>query len=115
MPLTNVVTTTADWGPGGLPRGDVFIQDNPGATVEFNIPTNDPGYSNGVFTIHSLGICRPWPSMGWSWTADGPGFNGRPLIVIDGSQILPDTFTPTSGLLIYSASNQVRNLSFPGI
>ena len=43
-----------------------------------------------------------------------PGFISKPLIVVDGSQIIPQTFTPTSGLLIYSASNQVKNLSFQG-
>jgi len=43
-----------------------------------------------------------------------PGFAGRPLIVVDGSQILPETYTSNSGLLFYSANNQVRNISFQG-
>ena len=33
---------------------------------------------------------------------------------MDGSQIIPETFTSNSGLLIYSASNQVKNISFHG-
>jgi hypothetical protein len=43
-----------------------------------------------------------------------PGFTGKPLIIVDGSQILPETFTSNSGLLIYSAISQVKNISFQG-
>src|SRR5208283_6217697 len=43
-----------------------------------------------------------------------PGFTGKPLIVVDGSQIIPETFTSNSGLLIYASSNQVKNISFQG-
>ncbi|MEI9864658.1 MAG: hypothetical protein WDN00_08910 [Limisphaerales bacterium] len=43
-----------------------------------------------------------------------PGFLGKPLIVVDGSQIIPETFTSNSGVLIYSSSNQVKNISFAG-
>ena len=43
-----------------------------------------------------------------------PGFAGKPLIVVDGSQIIPETFTSDTGLLIYSSSNQVKNISFSG-
>jgi hypothetical protein len=115
VPLTNVVTTTADVGPGSLRAALYYVTDHPTAAVKFNIPTNDPGFSNGVFTIHLSGHLPPLVSNGM--VIDGstqPGFSGRPLIVIDGSQILPETFTSTSGLLIYAASNQVKNLSFQG-
>src|SRR5208283_3766295 len=43
-----------------------------------------------------------------------PGFTGKPLIVVDGSQIIPESFTSNSGLLIYSSGNQVKNISFQG-
>jgi hypothetical protein len=50
--LTNVVTTTADTGPGNLRAALYYIADHPGAVASFNVPTSDPGYSNGVFNIH---------------------------------------------------------------
>ena len=115
VPLTNVVTTTADVGPGSLRAAMYFVADNPGAIVKFNIPTNDPGYSNGVFNIHLTGVLPTLAANGM--VIDGstqPGFTGNPLIFVDGSQILPETFTSNSGLLIYSSSNQVKNISFSG-
>ncbi len=33
---------------------------------------------------------------------------------MDGSQILPETFTSDTGLLIYSANNQIKNFPFTG-
>ena len=114
-PLTNVVTTTADVGPNSLRAAMYYATDNPGTTVRFNIPTNDPGYSNGVYNIHLTGMLPPLASNGM--VIDGssqPGFTANPLIVIDGSQIIPETFTSNTGLLIYSASNQVKNISFQG-
>lgn len=115
VPLTNVVTTTADVGPGSLRAAMYYVTDNPGTTVRFNIPTNDPGYSNGVYNIHLTGMLPPLASNGM--VIDGstqPGFTGNPLIVVDGSQIIPETATSNSGLLIYSASNQVKNIIFQG-
>jgi titin len=115
VPLTNIVTTTSDVGPGSLRAAMYYVTDHPGTTVKFNIPNSDPGYSNGVFNIHLTGYLPPLVTNGM--VIDGstqPGFTSKPLIVVDGSQIIPQTFTPTSGLLIYSASNQVKNVSFQG-
>jgi parallel beta-helix repeat protein len=42
-----------------------------------------------------------------------PGFSGNPLIIVDGSQIIPETFTSDT-LLIYSANNQIKNISLQG-
>ena len=115
-PLTNVVTTTADAGTNSLRAALYYVTDHPGAVVKFNIPTSDPGYSNGVFNIHLTGMLPPLVSNGME--VDGstqPGFAGKPLIVVDGSQILPETFTPgDTGLLVYSSSNQVKDISFSG-
>jgi len=83
--------------------------------VKFNIPTSDPGYSNGVFNIPLTGHLPPLVTNGM--VIDGstqPGFTSKPLIVVDGSRIIPETFTSTSGLLIYSANNYVKNVSFHG-
>ena len=115
VPLTNIVTTTADFGPGSLRAALYYVTDNPGVSVHFNVPTTDPGYSNGVYNIHLTGHLPPLVSNGM--VIDGstqPGFTGKPLIVVDGSQIIPETFTSDSGLLIYSSSNQVKNISFSG-
>jgi hypothetical protein len=115
MPLTNVVTTTANSKPGSLCAAMYYVTDNPGAVVRFNIPTNDPGYSNGVFNLHLTGHLPVLATNGM--VIDGstqPGFTSKPLIVVDGSQIIPETFTSNSGLLIYSANNQVKNISFQG-
>jgi hypothetical protein len=114
VPLTNIVTTTADIGPGSLRAAIYYATDHPGSVVQFNIPVSDPGYSNGVFNIHLTGHLPPLVSTGMA--IDGstqPGFTGKPLIVVDGSQILPETFTSDT-VLIYSSSNQLKNISFTG-
>jgi hypothetical protein len=115
VPLTNIVTTTADAGPGSLRAALYYVTDHPGSVVKFNIPTSDAGYSNGVYNIPLSGHLPPLVSNGM--VIDGstqPGFTNKPLIVVDGSQIIPETFTSNSGLLIFSAGNQVKDLSFQG-
>jgi hypothetical protein len=112
---TNLVTTTADAGAGSLRAAIYYATDHPGSTVRFNIPTSDPGYSNGVFNIHLSGQLPPLVANGM--IIDGttqPGFTSQPLIFVDGSQILPDPRNSNTGLLIYSASNQVKSISFSG-
>ena len=114
VPLTNIVTTTADYGPGSLRAAIYYATDHPGSAIRFDIPTSDPGYSNGVFNIHLTGMLPPLVANGT--IIDGstqPGFAGKPLIFVDGSQILSETFTSDT-FLIYSASNQIKNLSFSG-
>jgi hypothetical protein len=115
VPLTNIVTTTADAGPGSLRAALYYVTDHPGSVVKFDIPTSDAGFSNGVYNIHLSGHLPPLVSNGMA--IDGstqPGFTSKPLIVVDGSQIIPETLTSNSGLLIFSASNQVKNVSFQG-
>ena len=78
VPLTNIVTTTADVGPGSLRAAMYYVTDHPGAMVKFNIPTSDPGYSNGVFNIHLTGYLPPLVTNGM--VIDGstqPGFAGQ--------------------------------------
>ena len=114
VPLTNVVTTTADAGPGSLRAAIYYATDHPGSVVRFNIPVTDPGYSNGVFNLHLTGQLPTLVANGM--VIDGstqPGFAGKPLIVVDASQILPETFTSDT-VLVYSASNQLKNISFSG-
>jgi hypothetical protein len=115
VPLTNLVTTTADFGPGSLRAAMYYATDHPGAIIKFNIPASDPGYSNGVFTIHLTGYLPPLVTDGM--VIDGstqPGFSGNPLIFVDGSQMIPEAYDPgtVTGLLIFAANCQVKNLSF---
>jgi hypothetical protein len=115
VPLSNIVTNTADAGPGSLRAALYYVTDHPGAVVTFSIPTSDSGYSNGVFNLHLTGMLPPLVSNGM--VIDGstqPGYAGKPLIMVDGSQILPETYTSDTGLLVYSASNQVKDVSFSG-
>ncbi len=114
VPLTNIVTTTADAGPGSLRAAIYYATDHPGTTIKFNIPNTDPGYSNGVFNIHLSGHLPPLVANGM--VIDGstqPGFTNKPLIVVDASQIIPETFTSDT-VLIYSSGNQLKNISFSG-
>ncbi len=114
VPLTNIVTTAADVGPGSLRAAIYYATDHPGSTVSFNIPMSDPGYSNGVFNIHLTGQLPTLVANGM--VIDGstqPGFTSKPLIVVDASQILPETFTSDT-VLVYSSSNQLKNISFSG-
>ncbi|MGH7940011.1 MAG: M12 family metallopeptidase, partial [Limisphaerales bacterium] len=104
--LTNIVTNTADVGPGSLRAAIYYATDHPGTTIHFDIPTSDPGYSNSVFNIHLTGMLPPLVTDGT--VIDGstqPGFTGKPLIFVDASQIIPETFTSDT-FLIYSANNQ---------
>ncbi len=52
-PTIFVVTNTADSGPGSLRQAILYADANDSVpvTISFNIPTTDPGYANGVFTI----------------------------------------------------------------
>jgi hypothetical protein len=115
VPLTNIVTTTADVGPGSLRAAIYYATDHPGTTIRFNLSTNDPGYSNGVFNIHLTGYLPPLVANGT--VMDGstqPGFAGKPLVFVDGSQMIPEAYAPgaATGLLIYSSSNQIKDISF---
>jgi len=114
VPLTNIVTTAADFGPGSLRAAMYYATDHPGTVVKFNIPVSDPGYSNGVFNIHLTGHLPPLAANGM--VIDGstqPGFTSKPLIFVDASQIILETFTSDT-FLIYSSSNEVKNISFSG-
>ncbi len=110
--LTNVVTNTADVGFGSLRAAIYYANIHPGTTIRFNIPTSDSGYSNGVWTIKTTGELPPL--VGDGTIIDGstqPGFAGKPLIVLDGSAVLPDA-QPSSGLYVYQANCVIKSLAF---
>ncbi|HVM59640.1 MAG TPA: M12 family metallopeptidase [Verrucomicrobiae bacterium] len=67
-PVTNVVLNTQDSGYGSLRAAMYYAFDHPGTTIKFNIPTTDPGFSNGVFTIQPA---FSFPSLVNQMTIDG--------------------------------------------
>lgn len=113
--LSSVVTNTSESGVGGLRAAMDYAVDNPGTTITFNIPTGDPNHANGVFTIRPTGHLLPLVVD--STTIDGTtqlGYAGSPLIVLDGSQILPEAeAVPDSipGMFVYAANCIVKGLS----
>lgn len=112
IPLTNIVTNTADGGTGSLRAAIYYANDHPGTTIQFNIPTNAAGYSNGAYTISLLGELPPLVSAGI--TVDGttqPGFSNHPIVVVDGSQV-PAAAGTVSGLHFYGTNGTVRALAF---
>jgi parallel beta-helix repeat protein len=114
--LTNVVTNTLDVGLGTLRAALYYANDHPGTTVRFNISTNDPNYSNGVYTIYLTGELPPLIANGT--VIDGttqPGYTNRPVIALSGSQLNPELAYPgtlfTCGLRMYAANCTIDGLS----
>lgn len=110
--LSSVVTNTTESGVGGLRAAVHYATDHPGTTITFNIPTSDPSYANGVFTIKLTGHLLPLVMDGT--IIDGttqPGYAGTPLIVLDGSQLLPEAGS-VPGMFVYAASSTVKGLGF---
>jgi titin len=129
-----IVTTTsdaADFGgaqqvgdlPG--PDGEVSLREAITAAnnrtgpqvIGFNIPTSDPGFAGGVFTIRpTSGL----PTLGDGGTTidgatqtafSGNSNQGGPEIVINGALLTG----PASGLNIQSANNRIHSLVVNGI
>jgi len=120
VPLTSIVTNTADGGAGSLRAAIYYANDHPGTTIHFNIPNTDPNFSNGVYTIYLIGELPPLVSAGT--TLDGTtesGYSSRPIIALDGSQVSPEA-GGVSGLHLYGTNCVVKalaidNFSYSGI
>ncbi len=107
-----VVTTTSDSGPGSLRQAVEEANASPGPDViRFRIPTSDPGFANGVFTIR---LQSPLPEIrdggvtidGESQIAFTGATNGdRPVILLSG-----EATGSVSGLVLASDRNVVRRL-----
>ncbi len=110
VPVSPVVTTTADGGTGSLRAAMYYAMEHPGATVTFNIPTSDPGFSNNVFTIKPTGYLPPLVTDGTTIDATTqPGYAGKPLVFLNGSELLPEA-GEVPGLLFYQAGCVVKGL-----
>jgi parallel beta-helix repeat protein len=111
-PLTNIVSTTADGGPGSLRAAIYYANDHPGTTVRFDIPTNDPGLSNGVYTIYPSGQLPPLVANGTVIDATTqPGYSGSPLVALDGSHLVPQIEFAIGGIYIYAGNCILRGLA----
>ncbi|HWX22285.1 MAG TPA: M12 family metallopeptidase [Candidatus Binatia bacterium] len=114
LPVTGVVTNTQDSGPGSLRAALYFAFDHPGATVTFNIPTNDPGFSNQVFTIQPTdrfpSLVRATTLNGTTQTNLNP--NG-PAIQLNGALAQPPSVFP-NGLRLGGTNCSVRGLILNG-
>lgn len=116
--LTSVVTNTLDSSPGSLRAALYYALDHPGTTITFNIPTNDPGFAGGVFTI------RPtdnFPGLMRATVLDGSTQTGNsnpngPEIVLNGALCDPISVY-SDGLRLTGTNCEVRGLvinGFPG-
>jgi len=110
--LSSVVTNTTDSGPGSLRAAIYFANDHPGTTITFNLSTNDPAYANGIWTIQPTGEMPPLVANGT--VIDGatqPGFTSHPVVVLDGSALLPEAYS-SSGFYLYATNCAVKALAF---
>ncbi len=110
VPLSAVVTTTADGGIGSLRAAIYYAQDHPGATITFNIPTSDPGHAGGAFTIKPTGHLPPLASNGLTIDATTqPGYAGSPVVFINGSTLISEV-GQIPALLFLEANCTVKGL-----
>jgi Bacterial Ig-like domain (group 3)/PKD domain len=112
-----LVTNTNDTGAGSL-RQAITNADASSITlpktIGFNIPTSDPGYNSatGTWTIRPSyvagGVSLPVissPVILAGWSQGGPGYNGPPLIDIDGTNAFGDA--GSFGFNIQASNTQV--------
>lgn len=116
--LASVVTNTLDSGVGSLRAALYYAFDHPGTTISFNIPTSDPGFAGGVFTIQPTdnfpGLMRGTILDGSSQPGD-PNPNG-PEIVLNGARCDPSSVY-SDGLRITGTNCVVQSFvinGFPG-
>jgi hypothetical protein len=102
------------------PISTLPLSNIPAKDIEFgqhHAVANHPSvsfYNNAVIAYDANAVFPLIPSTNSSSSSTPTSFAGEPLIFVDGSQILPDPRNANTGLLIYSANNQVRNVFFGG-
>ena len=116
--LTSAVTNTLDSGPGSLRAALYYALDHPGTTITFNIPTSDPGFAAGVFTIQPT---DNFPGLLRATVLDGSSQPGNsnpdgPEIVLNGALCDPVSVY-SDGLRIVGTNCVVQSFiinGFPG-
>lgn len=113
--LTSVVTNTADSGPGSLRAALYHAFDHPGTTITFNIPTSDPGFSNGVFNVLPT---DGFPSLVHATTLNGSSQPTNtnpsgPEILLNGTLLQPPT-SYAHGLKLKGTNCTVRGFIVSG-
>ena len=99
------------------PISTLPIANIPAKDIEFgqhHAVANHPSvsfYNNAIIAYDDKAVFPLVPTNS-SGSISSPAIG--PLIIVDSSRILADPRNANIGLLIYSASNQVRNLSFSG-
>ncbi len=115
-----VVNTTNDTASGTEPSGDLSLRDAihlanaldsiiP-SDITFNIPTSDPGYLSGIYTISPVSAL---PTVSAPVVLDGtsePGFGGTPVIDLSGAS----AGVNANGLQITASSTTVKGLAIGG-
>jgi len=113
--LSGVVTNTQDSGPGSLRAAMYYALDHPGTTITFNIPTSDPRFTNGIFTIQPT---DGFPSIANNTAIDGstePGNQNQsgPAIQINGALAQPPSVFP-NGLRLAGSNSVINRLIVNG-
>ncbi len=110
---TITVTSTADTGAGTLRAAITSADGAAGSTIDFNIPTTDPGYSpvTKTWTITPL---SPLPAITATTTIDATGQSGyaagAPVVVILGTSTTGDGLVLGTG----SSGSVVEGLAIAG-
>ncbi len=107
-----IVINTASTGQGSLDAAikNANIDSSKFPKVEFNIPTSDPGYSNGYYTIVQTNALPIITNDNLTIDAKTQsGFSTNPIVVLDGKNISTSSFT--HGFYVQSSSNLIQGLS----
>ncbi len=110
---TITVTSTADTGTGTLRAAITSADGATGSTIDFSIPTSDPGYSSSAktWTITPL---SPLPAITATTTIDATGQSGyaagAPVVVILGTSTTGDGLVLGTG----SGGSVVEGLAIAG-
>ncbi|MGD1019491.1 MAG: M12 family metallopeptidase [Verrucomicrobiia bacterium] len=114
-PVTNIVINTQDSGYGSLRAAMYYAFDHPGTTIKFNIPTSDPGFSNGVFTIMpTAGLLSLVNGMVIDGSTEPTNYNPNgPAIVLNGS-LMAFSDSYVNGIHMTGTNCAVRSLVING-
>ncbi len=107
---SSVVTNTRDSGLGSLRAAIFYGIDHPGTTITFNIPSNDPGHANNVYTIQTSDVMTsPGPNTIIDGTTQPNGNPNGPSVFIDGT-LGPQPAYTAPGIFLTTANSVVKGI-----